>query len=132
MNKIIFECITPAGDNFSISMESDNRAQLLDAVPATVAAYRLQGIEVFSANVIEEMAIDLSLNVRPATQPERRSTSWKRHMPKLAAVRPMWVAEKFAAFGGVTLAVLGFDNGLSVANLAAHAESMAGAITRLL
>jgi hypothetical protein len=132
MNKIILECITEAGDSFSVSLESDNRAQLLDTVPATVAAYRSQGIEVISASAIEEMAIDVNLHIRPAARPARKATKWSRHMSNVTSVRPMWVAERVVALSGLVLAIVGFDNGMSVSNLSQHAANVASAISQIL
>ncbi len=123
MNKIVFECIQEDGNGFTISMESDNRAQLLATIPGTVAAYRRQGIEVISASAVEEMAIDLDLHATPIKQPVR-ATSWLSRLVPTFSYRPMWIIDKAASFGGLSLAIIGFDDGFSIAGVASHVEKL--------
>src|SRR5260370_5106020 len=92
-------------------------------MPETGAGDRGKGIEVISGSAVEEMAIDLDLHATPIKQAVRE-TSWMRRFVPTFSYRPMWIIDKAAAFGGLGLAVIGFDDGFSIAGLASHVEKL--------
>jgi hypothetical protein len=130
MNKIVFECMDKDGELFTVSMESSSRA-VRHLVADQVEAYRKQGIEVISASQVEELAVDLALQSRPVREQGARK-GWLARIRPFGGFRPMWVTEKAATFGGLGLAVIGFDNGPTLANMAAHAVRLFPAISRLI
>ena len=129
MNKIVFECIKEDGETFTVSLESTNQA-VFGLVSGTVAAYLQHGIEVISASRVEQMAVDLNLHAAPATRKPRKW--WFSRVVPRFGYRPMWLIEKAAAFGGLTLAIVGFDDGMSVASLMSHVGRLFPAIETLI
>jgi hypothetical protein len=129
MNKIVFECIKEDGETFTVLLESTNQA-IFGMVSATVAAYLQSGVEVISASRVEEMGVDLDLHATPAQRTARKS--WFSRMKPRFGFRPMWAIEKAAAFGGLALAVIGFDHGFSVASMGSNISRLLPAIGHMI
>lgn len=123
MAKITFECIDQRGEAFSVVMMSDSES-VKEVVGATVAAYREHGIEVISAARMEEIEVDMELFARPAEKvaPAKGFTAWLR-------AKPMQIVGHLSGIGGFVLAIVGFDNGFSVANLMRHVSAIVPAIS---